>query len=285
VSAEFRCSVSSRLRQDSMAGTAPVDRALLFVEYAGSWGRDAPALLAEHIQVPGGVRAQLIRRHRDRGAQRGPDIVNVFVAWREGAAFRVQTTRLSGLAELAGLDLAALAEGRSPGLTPYDGPLWLVCTNGSRDVCCAETGRPVTAALAGVWPEQTWETTHLGGHRFSGTLLALPSGITLGRLDPASAVLGCTAIAAGHHPVEFSRGRAGWPGAVQAAELHLLAEVGPPLVLTGTTVLGDRTEVRFDRASAVVRTTSGPPVRQSCADLKTTPAPVHVVTRGLVSRS
>ena len=38
---------------------------------------------------------------------------------------------------------------RRPGLTAYDAPLWLVCTNGRRDRCCAEAGRPVAAALAG----------------------------------------------------------------------------------------------------------------------------------------
>lgn len=262
-----------------MAGTALTDRAFLLVEHAGPWPRDAPALLAGHVEVPHGIRVQLIRRHR---AQPGRGLT-VFLAWHDGASYTVQTTFLSGLTELGGLDLAALAEGRSPGLTPYDEPLWLVCTNGRRDVCCAELGRPVTAALSRRWPGATWETTHLGGHRFAGTLLALPSGITLGRLDPVTALAACADIDAGGHPLASTRGRAGLPPAVQAAEVHLLGEVGPPLVLTGTTVAGDLTEVRFDRASAVVHTSMGPPRRQSCADLATKPVPVHLARTGLLS--
>ena len=109
----------------------------------------------------------------------------------------------------------------------YDAPLWLVCTNGRRDRCCAEVGRPITAALAGRWPEATWETTHLGGHRFAGTLLALPSGHTLGRLDVASAVEACAILEKGSVPVEVSRGRAGLTPAEQVRELHALAGGDP----------------------------------------------------------
>jgi hypothetical protein len=270
---DFRCSTASRLHGEPMGGTAPTERALLFVEYAGAWGRDAPILLSEHVVVPAGIRAQLIRRHRATTSGG----LTVFAAWSDGDRFTVETTRLRSLLELADLDLVALAGGRSPGLTPHDDLLWLVCTNGRRDLCCAEIGRPVTAALAEAWPDQTWETTHLGGHRFASTLLALPSGITLGRLDPVTAVLGCRMVADGLHPVSASRGRAGVPGAVQAAELHLLAELEEPGSLEQVRVDGDRTEVTFDRGRVVVQTTTGPPRRQSCADLKTKPAPEYEV--------
>ncbi|CUR55276.1 Putative cytochrome P450 135A1 (modular protein) [metagenome] len=271
---DFRCSAASRVDEESMAGTAPTEAAFLLVEYAGSWARDAPSVLTEHVSVPAGVRPQLIRRHRARVNDR----TTVFAAWRTERGFAVETTSLGGLSELADLDLEALAAGRSPGLTPYDDLLWLVCTNGRRDVCCAEIGRPVAAAVAGLWPEATWETTHLGGHRFAGTLLALPSGITLGRLDAESAVVGCRAVADGRHPLELSRGRAGMPTPVQAAELHLAAQPGPDLTFLDASDDGALTRVRFDRGSAVVRTQPGTSRRQSCADLTTKPAPVHTVT-------
>ena len=219
---EFRCSAASRVDGESMAGTAPTERAFLLVEYAGAWARDATAVLSGHVDIPDGVRPQLIRRHRARVNDR----TTVFAAWRTDHDFRVETTTLDTLGELADLDLLALAEGRSPGLIPYDAPLWLVCTNGRRDVCCAGLGRPVAAALAELWPVSTWETTHLGGHRFAATVLALPSGITLGRLTAETAVSGAREVADGNHPVGLSRGRAGLSGPVQAAELRLAAELG-----------------------------------------------------------
>jgi hypothetical protein len=267
---DFRCSSASRLDDEPMAGTAPTERAFLLVEYAGAWGRDAPSILREHVEVPAGVRPQLIRRHR-AGTTVVPHLT-VYAAWLTADdSWHIETTTVAGLPELAGLDLAALAEGRSPGLDPYDEPLWLICTNGRRDLCCAEIGRPVTTAVAARWPDQTWETTHLGGHRFAGTLLALPSGITLGRLDPATAVAACEEIAAGGHPLEVSRGRAGRPGGVQAGELALLERYGAPLTVTEVVVDGDKTEVRCDLGAVTVVASLGPPRRQSCADLATKP--------------
>ena len=41
----------------------------------------------------------------------------------------------------------------------------------------------VTAALARVFPDEVWECTHLGGHRFAPTALVLPTGYSYGRLD------------------------------------------------------------------------------------------------------
>ena len=164
---------------------------------------------------------------------------------------------------------------------PYGDPLWLVCTNGRRDLCCAELGRPVTSSLAGRWPEETWETTHLGGHRFSATLLALPSGITLGRLDPDSAVDACVAIEAGRVPVPLTRGRAGQPGRAQVAELHLRRELRidriEDLVVVGVEDETVRIAARGSTYDVQVEQSLGEPRRQSCADLTMKPAPVYAV--------
>lgn len=213
---DFRCSVASRDDAEPLAGTAPTDTEVLLVEHPGPWGRKAvedsrlPDAVRAHLLGLDGARVQLIRRHR---GDSGPG-VRVFRAVATGAGFRVTTGVADSLEAVPSLDLAALA--------PYTGPLWLVCTNGRRDLCCAALGRPVAAALAARWPEETWETTHLGGHRFSGTLLALPSGHTLGRLDPTNAVTACLELERGGVPVGLSRGRAGQPAADQVRELHLL---------------------------------------------------------------
>ena len=157
-------------------------------------------------------------------------------------SFEVTAGVLARPEDLVGLDLA--------GLAPYDEALWLVCTNGKRDRCCAEIGRPIAARLSERWPDGTWETTHLGGHRFSGTLLALPSGLTLGRLDTTTAVPACEAVERGEVPLDVCRGRAGLVGVDQVRELHVLAGGNP-----GVEIIAQ----------------PGPVRRQSCGDLTVKP--------------
>jgi hypothetical protein len=239
---DLRCSISSRDDAEPLAGTAPADTGFLFVEQAGAWGRQAvaqsrlPQTVKDHLDQLPGVRVQLIRRH---GGETGPG-VRIFHATAAENGFVVTTAVLDAAEDLVTLDLER-------DLAPYDTGLWFVCTNGRRDRCCAEIGRPIAAALAARWPEETWETTHLGGHRFSGTLLALPSGHTLGRLSVENCVEACHEVERGGVPFELSRGRAGRSGVEQVRELHISA--------------GGRADVEIVEFP-------GPERRQSCADLR-----------------
>ena len=284
---DFRCSGASLRDHEPMAGTAPTDVAWLFIEYAGAWGQQAvaesrlPEAVRERLAALSGVRVQLIRRH---GGVSGPG-VRIFAA-RLGERPRVWTTTLADHRELLELDLAGLAEGllddAHAALTPYDEPLLLVCTNGRRDVCCAELGRPIAATLSAQWPEATWETTHLGGHRFAGTLLHLPSGVVLGRLDAVTAAEACAELEAGRFPIGRVRGRAGRDVRAQVAELHLRAELGLLDVDEVSTEPSQddvvRAHVAGEAYSVTVRRSEGEPRRQSCSGLGTKPVSVYDVT-------
>jgi len=261
---EFRCTEASRDDDEPLAGTAPTETDWLFVEDLGPW----PAKATGHLSGLA-AQTQLIRRF-DRRTGSGIQVFRADLAGVRPLVTAATLTSLDDLGDLAATDLA-----------PYDGPLWFVCTNGKRDVCCAERGRPVTAALADRWPEATWETTHLGGHRLSATLLALPAGHTLGRLGPASAVAACAALETGQVDLDLTRGRTGWPGRAQWADLQLRREHG----WTGlddvrlAEVAGDRVvlDTPLGERVLVVTVEPGEPRRQSCADLKTKPAPVFTI--------
>lgn len=241
---DFRCSGASVEDGEPIVGTAPTDTDYLLVECPGPWGREAvtqnrfPEAVRDHLGALQGIKVLLLRKY-DGSA--GPGI-RVFRARLVDGSFEVTTAVLEHPEDLVGLDPASLAS--------YDGPLWLVCTNGKRDRCCAEIGRPIAGLLSGRWPEGTWETTHLGGHRFSGTLLALPSGLTLGRLDTSTAMTACEAVGRGEVPLGVCRGRAGLSGVEQVRELHVLAGGDPGVEIVAQ---------------------PGPVRRQSCGDLKVKP--------------
>ena len=107
------------------------------------------------------------------------------------------------------------------------GPVFLVCTHGRRDACCARLGGPLYEALAQhVPPERLWQASHLGGHRFAPNVVVLPHGIQLGRipLDRVQEVVGI--VAAGRIPLDLYRGRTLYSPSVQAAEIAARAATG-----------------------------------------------------------
>ncbi|MEQ7848989.1 sucrase ferredoxin [Nocardioides kribbensis] len=231
---DLRCAAASLADDEPLAGSAPTDRRWLFLEQPGPWGRKAlresrlPESARAHLAGLRDVRVQLLRRPGARAPLPGEVTpARVVVAHLDdGEAPRVWSATLPSADAVTGVDPHD-PEGSGLLLHRDDAePLWLVCTNGSRDLCCAELGRPVAAALAARWPEGTWETTHLGGHRFSGTLLALPSGLALGRVGADDAVAVAEAVMAGALPPGRVRGRAGRSAPEQVAELAARERLG-----------------------------------------------------------
>lgn len=68
----------------------------------------------------------------------------------------------------------------------------LVCTHGTRDVCCGGSGPAVfdsaSTAVEGNADIRIWRTSHTGGHRFAPTALLLPYGYAWAHLDGTAAV-------------------------------------------------------------------------------------------------
>jgi hypothetical protein len=192
------CSEQSLALGEDLIGTAPEEALVLVVEQSGPWGRDAterlPAELRERAAELG-ARVQVVRRRTARYECDQPQV------WLASIGKRLE--RLDG--------------------TPVAEPLVLVCTHSTRDPCCARNGLPLHRALARFEP---WHSSHLGGHRFAGTLAVLPAGVWLGRVPPDRAEALVGEVLAGRLPLEHLRGVAGRPAAVQAAELHVRRVLG-----------------------------------------------------------
>lgn len=287
----FRCSVAAA--DQTMAGSAAHDRAFLCVEHPGPWGRKAvpesrwlPEQVREALAARTDVRVQLVRRHGRAAPETG---FRVFLAYADPAAPWVEATRLDTPEQLLELDLDGLAAGRRTGLPLHPDPLVLVCTNGRRDTCCAELGRPLAAGLSLAHPDLVWETTHVGGHRFAGAVLVLPHGLSYGRVDLAAGLRIAELSRKGRLDPAHLRGRSAYPPAVQAAEVELLARLGEDRVdaleLVSHEAHGAVTTVVLRAGEATheleVEALGGEPVRQSCADETPKPATSYLVRPGI----
>jgi hypothetical protein len=287
----FRCALASLGREEPVLGTASTVRAFLLVESSGPWGADAlrdsrlPEDVKEDLRTRAaahGVRVLLVRRHRAVGQRIG---TRVFAAWADPHDPWLETTTLAGPELLAGLDLDALGRGRSPGLTPAEGPVFAVCTHGRHDACCAELGRPTAAALSASHPEETWEVSHVGGDRFAANVLVLPDGLYYGRVDAADAPLLAEQHLSGHLDLDRLRGRSGLAFPVQVAEVAARRASGAT-GLRDLRVLSAETRdglcvVRLRLAGATydvrVRRTTGAAHRLTCRAERDSPVPAHEV--------
>ena len=229
------CSTVSRELDEPIAGTAATARTWLLLEQPGPWG--AKALTSSHLDPAlgraleaaakgTGVRIALIRRpgrHADCGT---PTTRQVYAAHTAPGNAWLRSSTVCDPRALLDLDFASLGRGEhhtfdsALAARPHaGGPLALVCTNGKRDRCCALLGRPLAAELAASEVEGVWEVTHLGGHRFSPTLLVLPYGYAYGRAEARAVQEVLHGVQEGRIVVEGCRGSSAWERPGQAAEL------------------------------------------------------------------
>lgn len=290
----FRCSDAARARGESMAGTAPVGRFLLLIEHAGPWAnkplQSAPLnTIAADLQAridAADAQVLLVRRPGREGrtlAQHCWWVIDTATGRATHGLWHDPTDLLDAATHLTGLPDDA---GEAPRMI-------LVCTHATRDVCCAVRGRPIVAALATALPDATWECSHLGGHRFAGTMMLVPDGLLLGGLDPDSAIEQARRHFLGRIGPEHYRGHARLDKPAQVA-------VAKHLTMTGETSLesiGDATvsiaagqddepvsawDVTLTGPSATthwhVSNVPGEPVLQSCAAIEPGASPVWTVT-------
>lgn len=249
MSERFRCAPDAAAGGEPLLGTASTVRRWILVEQPGPWGADAVAssrldhqvgaVLRERARAVG-ARLLLIRRHGRTPI--GPRTCLVAATTR--AASWVERLTFDDAAELLEVDWRPLASHRSVGGAPVAQPVLLVCTNGRHDLCCAELGRPLAAALHAAHPDRVWESSHYGGDRFAGNLVCLPQGIYYGRVDPADAVAVAAACARGQIVLEHYRGRSCDPFLVQAADFYVRER-------TGLRGLDDLVLLRHESVSAI----------------------------------
>jgi hypothetical protein len=218
------CSDISRENDEPLGATASrIDRWLL-VEYRGLWSSDAlvgsglsdqvKARLRELRAIHPRTRLLLIRRP-DR---RHHPTLAVYVADSREGKESLGRLEIAHHEELRRLDPWTAA-------TRIDEPLFVACTHGKHDPCCARYGRPLFDGLSEqLDAESAWQCTHVGGDRFAANAVCLPHGVYYGRVDRDDVPLVVDEYLAGRISLAHYRGRSCWPFAVQAAERCIRAD-------------------------------------------------------------
>lgn len=278
---EFRCADESFARDEPMFATAShVERWLLVEQFgpfsaeavpAGRISREALSHLTRLV-TRAAARLMLIRRPPGVDAEAG---LRVFYADVRPRHERIVSRLVADDAALSELTMD------DPAWTPVGESLYLVCTHGKHDPCCALRGRPVAAAIAETLASgRVWESSHVGGDRFAGNVVALPSGLYLGRVEPEEASAVVELIDSGRVPVHYLRGRSAFSPPAQAAQ-HFARTAGGYAAFDGIDDLSPlRMQVspadgeaawtvvlacpKGDVSVTVRRTTSDEPVQLTC---------------------
>jgi hypothetical protein len=234
----FYCSDLSRDAAERSFGTASIGDVWLLVEYREAWGAHAleestlSAEVKRHLHrfcklVPRG-RLLFIKQERLRS---GP--LSCFVVRCRESAPSIVKFDLSGYEELLKIDVAAIGAGESlAGSMRVDAPLYLVCTHGKRDKCCAKFGYALYKSLraggaGGAQGEQIWQSSHVGGDRFAANLICFPHGIFYAHVTEDSGRTILAEYEEGRRLVlNGYRGRTCYSYPVQAAEFFIRNETG-----------------------------------------------------------
>ena len=228
------CSERSLAQGEPTMGTAPRVDYWLLLEYTAPFGKkafeecDLPEAVKAHLVLGlEGVkhgRVQLIRR--EERVDKGP--FHFFAVVNHEEQPNIYEFSLPDYEALLALDIPAILR-EEPAFWQYDRaePLYLVCTNGKRDVCCALHGMALYQHLlkneSALGFGSLWQTAHIGGHRFAPALACLPHGAIYGRVPVEDALAICIGHRSGVLTLPYLRGRTCYDGHVQAAD-HLLRQ-------------------------------------------------------------
>lgn len=217
------CAAASRRLDEPMGATASRVHRWFVVEQPGSWGASAifesgldPDIAAVVKARANEARARMILIRRRPGRGSGPGGPRIWYAARsDPPAAALASGTFTDEAALPEVDVDAACR-------DADGtePVFLVCTNGKHDPCCAEYGRPVYRELVEQRPDAAvFECSHIGGDRFAANVVCLPEGVYYGRVPIEGVGTLVDRYRKGRLDLDLYRGRSCYGVVEQRAEI------------------------------------------------------------------
>lgn len=229
----FFCSELSRGFAEKTYGTASVGDLWLLIEYPFAWGPQAledsdlsPAVKAHLMKIVKTIpRSRLLFIKRDR--RQPKDGLAVFVVRCREHAPSITRLTINDYEQLLDINLKGVVAASVPSTeasdSSSDSPLYLVCTHGKRDKCCAKFGYPLYKSLSSA-RTSVWQSSHVGGDRFAANLVCFPHGLFYAHMTEESGRLCIEEYEARRLVLDKYRGRACYQYPVQAAEYFIRTE-------------------------------------------------------------
>jgi hypothetical protein len=191
------CSERSRRRGEGTFGSVGRRDVALLIEYPWPFGKSwvgcdrLPEAFMERLleeqrrtrETGVGLRLSVaMLRQRSRPSSGGTAF---WIALPDACDPVLYEFRLHSYQELIAFDIPGVVA-RAPVYDRYirTEPLFIACTNGRKDPCCARYGMRAYNALVQQVGHLAWQSTHVGGCRFAGNVACFPHGIYYGHVDP-----------------------------------------------------------------------------------------------------
>ena len=229
----FYCSTLSTETEEQVVGTASIGESWLLLEYRQAWGVKAfqESNLAGKVKQHLSFTLKAVPRSRLLFIKQDPlatDNIALFVIRSLELDSSIVKFELTDYEQLTNLDLAAALTGRAlTGATLWKGPLFLICTHGTRDKCCAKFGFSIyksTRNFAG--DDSVWQSSHVGGDRFAANVICFPDGLFYARVTEETAPKIVNSYREGKLLLNNLRGRACYARPIQAAEFFARVQSG-----------------------------------------------------------
>lgn len=183
----FFCSDVSRRHNEQIYGTAGRGYIWLLLEYPKPWTRKLLTESALSDETKTYIRdlLNIIPNSRmlfiSQGSSRKEKISLFIVICQEKEPYTFRFY-LDDYEDLLNINIPALIREESPWTVKNYSPLFLVCTDGKHDKCCAKFGFPIFKSFRDYTGDLVWESSHVGGDRFAANVVCFPHGIFYGHV-------------------------------------------------------------------------------------------------------
>ena len=227
----FYCSELSLEVNEAPSGTASIGEVWLLLEHRAPWGSNPledsnlPPLVKRHLarSIKAIPRSRLLFIRQERAPERPLKFFIVFS--REHDPFSIEY-QFEDPDELLKLDISAAVAGYPGEGVITREPIFLVCTHGRRDKCCAKFGFALYKSLKDAAGDCLWQSSHVGGDRFAANLVSFPHGLFHAHVTEELGIRILENYVNGRLSLRGYRGRACYGHLAQAAETFIRLESG-----------------------------------------------------------